>query len=73
MIIHARVDDVSEMLMKELDLEIPKFNLSRWFKCQIEELASTGREVLKVRGIDACGGAFSLFKSVQINGKETRE
>jgi len=29
--IHAKIDDVFELLMKKLNMQIPEFNLNRWF------------------------------------------
>lgn len=68
MCIYGKVDEVIEMLMKELNMEIPQWKQSRWVKCAIEE-SKTGKETLKVSGIDGNGSAYDLFKGVSINGK----
>jgi len=67
MVIHGKIDEVIEMLMKELNMEIPQWKQSRWVKCSIEE-SKTGKETLKINGIDGNGATYDLFKGVSING-----
>jgi hypothetical protein len=35
-IIHAKIDDVFEILMKKLSLQIPQFNLKRYAKIELK-------------------------------------
>lgn len=67
MIIHAKIDDVMTMLMAELGMEIPQWKQSRWVKCALE-VSKTGKETLKVNGIDGNGAAYDLFKGLSVNG-----
>lgn len=71
LLIHAKIDDVFEMLMKELNILIPQFKLKRWVKASIEE-SKTGKETLKVEGIDHSGCPYELFKSTAINKKASK-
>lgn len=36
LVIHAKIDDVFDLLMPKLSLKIPEFNLSRWLKVKID-------------------------------------
>lgn len=36
LIIHAKIDDMFNLLMKKLTIEIPKFNLNRWLSVKLE-------------------------------------
>jgi len=67
MVIHGKIDDVIELLMKELNMQIPQWKQSRWVKCSIEE-SKTGKETLKISGIDGNGAAYDLFKGATVNG-----
>lgn len=61
LIIHGKIDEVMEMLMAELNMQIPQWKQSRWVKCTLET-SKTGKETLKVNGIDGNGAAYDLFK-----------
>ena len=67
MIIHARIDELMEKLMAELNIQIPVFRLKRFAEVTIAE-NDEGQEVLTIQGIDASHGPFDVFKEVQING-----
>lgn len=66
MVIHAKCDDIMELLFQKLKMKIPEFILSRWIKCSLE--SKQGKETISVEGIDNCGGPYDLFKSIKING-----
>ena len=55
--IHAKIDDVFELLMKKLDMKIPQFCLKRY-----GELKITDNKVF-LSGIDLSGAPYSIFKS----------
>jgi len=67
MIIHGKIDEVMEMLMAELHMQIPQWKQSRWVKCALET-SKTGKETLKVSGMDANGCPYDLFKGMSVNG-----
>lgn len=62
--IHARIDDVMELLMQKLNIPIPQFQLKRYAKVILDE------ENLSLGGIDPSGGPYSIFKSVTLNGQK---
>ena len=66
--IHCKIDDFFVILMKKLEIEIPVFKLERWAQAEIE-VTKSGKEILNISGVTECGGAYDLFKSVQINEK----
>lgn len=68
--VHAKIEDFMELLMQELNIEIPKCTLKRWFNAKIEE-SKTGKETLKVSGITEDGSPYDFFKSMKIDGKIT--
>ena len=61
MIVHSKIEDFIELLMKELNMEIPKCTLKRWFKAEIEE-SKTGKETLKVNGVTDDDSSYEIFK-----------
>jgi hypothetical protein len=65
--IHAKCDDMMELLMKKLNMAIPQFKLRRWLKVNLKDLGQ-GNEKVSVCGIDRNGGPFDLFKSIRMNG-----
>ena len=80
MVVHSKIEEFMELLMQELNMEIPKYTLKRWrwFKAQIEETKS-GKEILKVSGITEDGTVrmltyplpYDIFKQIKIEGKIT--
>jgi len=66
-VIHGYIDNVLEILVSKLNLSIPQFKLERWVKVAIQE-SKTGKETLRVTGMDALGGPFDLFKAVKVDG-----
>ena len=67
LIIHAKCDDMIELLMKKLNMAIPQFKLQRWLKVKLDDIGQ-GKDKMTVSGIDRNGGPFELFKSIRING-----
>jgi mono-ADP-ribosyltransferase sirtuin 6 len=39
LIIHAKCDDVTEMLMKKLNIAIPEFRIQKWLKVSLKQEA----------------------------------
>ena len=37
LIIHSKIDDMFEILMKKLNMQIPKFKLKRWVKLSFDQ------------------------------------
>ena len=70
MVVHSKIEEFMELLMQELNMEIPKCTLKRWFKAQIEE-TKYGKETLKVSGITEDGTPYDIFKQIKIEGKIT--
>ena len=68
LVIHAKIDDFFELLMKKLNLKTPTFKLERHLEVKIEE-KKDGGEVLKLTGVDTKGGPYDLFKQTFIDGK----
>jgi hypothetical protein len=68
MCIHAKIDDVMDMLMKELNIQIPQFTLKRWAECSVSK-GKTGKETVSVRGITETGGHYDIFKNISVNGR----
>ena len=68
MVVHAKIEDFMQMLMKELNMEIPKFTRRIFLNAKIEE-SKTGKEILKVAGITEDGSPYEIFKSIKIDGK----
>ena len=57
--IHAKVDDMFEILTKKLNLKIPEFNLNRWVR--IKYMQAKEEKQIKVSGIDKNGLPYALF------------
>ena len=60
--IHAKCDDIMELLMKKLGYEIPAWQMKRRLNVA---LAKDVKE-LQVKGVDANGAVYSLFKEVKV-------
>lgn len=60
-VIHGKTDEVMELIMKNLNLEIPKFYLTRRVLVGV-----TGSRKLLVRGIDVDGTPATILKRVTI-------
>lgn len=67
LVIHAKCDDMIELLMKKLNMAIPQFKLQRWLKVKLDDMGQ-GKDKMTVSGIDRNGGPFELFKSIRMNG-----
>lgn len=65
LIIHSKIDDMFDVLMKKLNMQIPEFKLKRW----VEFKYNSKQKFLSVNGIDGNGSPYDLFKSVKIDGK----
>eukprot|EP01083_Nonionella_stella_P192397 711215_1 len=72
--IFAKIDDVMIGVMKELDIEIPRWHLQRYLKISVEYVSETQR-ALCLSGIDLDGTPFTLFKAVVLrqDGKRVRK
>ena len=57
--IHAKIDDVFELLMKKLNMTIPEFRLKRYGELKLKD----GKVFMN--GIDSSGCPYSIFKSVK--------
>ena len=55
LVIHAKCDDMIELLMKKLQIEIPKFKLQRWIEVELIDSKTPGEQDLVVKGIDSQG------------------
>lgn len=66
--IHAKIDDVIDMLFKELNMQIPTFNLKRLAQVTLTK-SNTGKQTISFNGITEYGGAYDIFKKISINGK----
>lgn len=65
MVIHAKCEDVSKLLMSCLGLEIPDFKLKRRLIINTSQAPSnSGYTLLSVSGKDIDGLPFSFFKEV---------
>ena len=67
LIIHAKCDDVIQLLMQKLNMAIPQFKLQKWLRVKLQDL-DQGKDKMTVAGVDRDGGPFELFKSIRING-----
>lgn len=57
LIIHAKIDEMFDILMSKLHMKIPEFNLNRWL--QIKQIQGQGdQKVIEVTGIDANGSPY---------------
>merc|ERR1719412_2998965 len=65
--IHSKIDDVMIGVMKELNLEIPQWQLTRYLKLSM----SDGKN-LCVSGCDVDGTPFSLFRNVLLRNRGKR-
>lgn len=72
LIINALIDDVWVLLMKKLGLKIPEFKLNRLAKVELDE-SKSGKESIRVSGIDYTGMSYEIFKNIQINGQNGEE
>ena len=81
--IHSKIDDVMIGVMKELELEIPQWTLTRYMRVNVSQLNAKQKRLV-ISGCDIDGTPFSLFKRVllrqngkrlirMINNKEHRE
>ena len=70
LVIHGFVDDVIEKLMAKLNLAIPQFHLSRWMQVEITTSRISGRETLRIAGLDETGGPYDLFQGSNLNAEE---
>ena len=68
--IHAKIDDVMIGVMKELELEIPQWLLTRYMRVNVSHLNAKQKRLI-ISGCDIDGTPFSLFKKVLLrqNGK----
>jgi len=69
--VHAKVDDLMTLVMKELELEIPSWKLHRRVEVKYKHVYSVGLEgehyVLSVQGIDWEGIHASILDKVDVN------
>lgn len=65
--IYAQIDTVMEMLMKKLNMVIPPFQLNRYANFNIQK-SGTGKETLRLNGMDLMGGPYNIFKSTNVLG-----
>eukprot|EP01084_Bolivina_argentea_P038661 71498_1 len=72
--IFSKIDVVMIGVMKELDIEIPRWHLQRYLKISVEYVSETQR-ALCLSGIDLDGTPFTLFKAVVLrqDGKRVRK
>jgi len=68
--IHSKIDDVMIGVMKELELEIPTWSLTRYLRLSVSHLNDKQRKFC-ISGCDIDGTPFSLFRKVLLrqNGK----
>jgi NAD-dependent SIR2 family protein deacetylase len=72
MVIHAKIEDVMERLMIKLNMEIPKWKITRRVLFKLE--SKDNKHVLNVKSVETDGGMFSIFSSIKIrNGKNITE
>ena len=64
LIIHAKIDEVMELLMKKLEIPIPEFRRSYRLKVSL----SGDSKTLSVMGVDANGACYTLYKALTITG-----
>lgn len=69
-VIHAKIEDVMNILMKKLNIPIPAFKREMYAKVSLAKAKESGLEYLQVHGSDEVGGPYSIFRSVQINGED---
>ena len=62
--IHAKCEDVSQMVMTKLGLEIPEFHLKRQISIQSTTSDDKDSSILSVQGKDIAGLPFSFLKEV---------
>ena len=68
--IFAKIDDVMIGLMKELELDIPKWYLPRYMKLSMKSLKNNNYKKLTVYGVDRDGTKFTLFKDVKLRNND---
>ena len=69
LIIHAKCDDVMEMLMQKLSYQIPKWQMKKWLEVQLIEDESK----VQLRGVDETRNSYHLFKEVKVTGTSRGE
>jgi len=74
--IRAKIEDVFELLMKELKITIPTFKETRWMEIKVEDQPPTKNEeerkdekVLIVAGLDDDGSPLDIFERIRIGSK----
>ena len=65
LIIHAKIDEMFDVLMKKLNMTIPKFKLKRFVKLSHDKKTNK----LTVNGVDENGAPYDLFKYTKIDDK----
>ena len=71
LLVHGLIDNFMSRVMKKLNLEIPKFYLTRYFKLELL-LGKAGENSIVVRGIDENGAPYSCFTQVTLMAGKTR-
>jgi len=69
--IFGKIDDVIERLMVKLDMDIPKWTITRRFLVEFKYHEKQNRYRLELQGIDVDGVSFSIFKQIKLNNKIT--
>ena len=64
LVIHAKCEEVSTLLMSRLGLEIPGFLLRRRVDISSSTTARAGESLFSVAGMDMDGLPFTFFKEV---------
>jgi NAD-dependent SIR2 family protein deacetylase len=73
MIIHAKIEDVMERLMAKLNLEIPKWKITRRVSFKLEETKEK-KHKLSIKSVEIDGGTFSIFSNIILrNNKKVVE
>ena len=68
--LNSDVEIILEKLIDELEVEPTEFHLSRWMKVEITTSRISGRETLRIGGLDEEGNVYDLFQGSNINAEE---
>ena len=67
LVIHAKVDDMMDLLMQKLEMTIPEWQIERQVQVRFEE-SDTKKENMIITGVKQNGDTFDYLKAVEIEG-----
>ena len=67
LVIHAKCDDIMELLMKKLGYQIPTWQMKK----RLNVALSKDKKNVEIMGVDSNGAPYSLFEKVDVSGLTT--